>query len=416
MAKTSQLRFSSSYEVIFPDFPSFKTQPQSVKLYQEQGKHDVVELKFGVLDTFYEQSLKTGVAVKITWTNGLQNGIFNGYVHSVTTLTQTSVTRDTVITCVGAGFVLKEGGTKVWNNKTASQIVQDICKEVNLKPIVTPHPHVYSQQSLTGQTRWEKIQELAQRIGYVCQVYGVDLHFHPIDNMIDAFASSIPVLSYYDMFFNAFDSDSGHTLDIFKPTISDINETSKHIKRDKTVSGIDVVTGKPYSYTSKTNTVGIKVREKTTDTIFQEVVPTRVTEDVTAAKLMAEAFSQLARFSIHAEGQAQGNPLISPYRTIEISGTGDSTDGYWIVTKATHTIMYDGRYSTEFTCVTDGLGKNNQTNSRPANAQVIPTLNVGTASSTGISTVATTAKLSSQTQMINQTSTGFNVLPRRWVA
>lgn len=414
--ETRQLRYGTSYTVEFPDFPSFNVQPKKFRLVQEQGKHDVLELTFPVINPFFLKSFKTGALVRLKWKTGRASGEFVGHLYSVRTVTQSTQTRDTIITCMGTGFALKEGGAKVWNNKTASEIVTDISKTAKLKPIVTQSPVRFAQQSMTGHSYWEKIQELAQRVGYVAQIYGVELHFHPIDKMIDAFISNIPVLSFQDAFYNSGTSIEGQTLDVFKPLVGDIHEAGKHTKKDKIVSGIDSTTGKSFSHVASPSKVGKNLKKKATTELFQEIVPSRIVETPAEAKAMAEAFAQLGRFSIHAEGQAQGDPRIAPYKTVEINGTGDFTDGFWVVDKAVHTGFMDGRYICEFTCMTDGLGENKSSGSRPVSAITMSgTRNIPVENVTGIKVKSTPARISAPSQIFNQGNSSYKAFPRKWV-
>lgn len=413
---TRQLRYGTSYLVDFPDFPSFKVQPKKFRLIQESSKHDILELTFPVINPFFLKSFNTGALVRLKWDTARAKGEFVGHIYSVTTLTQTTQTRDTVITCIGTGFNLKEGGAKVWTNKSASEIVTDIAKTAKLKPIVTSHPIKFSQQSMVGHTYWEKIQELAHRVGYIAHIYGVELHFHPIDKMIDAFISNIPVLSFQDAFWNSGSSLEGQTLDVFKPIVGDIHESNPQTKKDKIISGIDSITGKSYSYSASPLTTGKKLRKAATTPLFQEIIPSRIATSASEAKAMAEAFAQLGKFSVCAEGQAQGDPRISPHKTIEINGTGDYTDGFWVVTKAIHTAFMDGRYTTEFLCMTDGLGENKPDGNRPASAITLSgTRNIPIENVTGIMVKSTPAKISSPTQLINQTTASYKSFPRKWV-
>lgn len=414
MSDTYQIRTGTTFSVSFPDFPTFNVAAQSFKLHQEAGKQDVVEIMYASFNPFYYKALKTGVPVQITWVSPNGKGDFYGYVYDTSMTTQATVKRYVTLRCVGASFALKEGGSKIWKNKSASDIVTDICKTFKLKPVVTPHTVRFPQQSLVGHTYWEKVQELAQRIGYVAQLVGTELHFHPIDNMIDINSSSIPVLSYSDGDINAGGVYEAQTLDKFKPTIGDHNESIGHSKREKTVSGIDPVTAKPFTHTASPTKVGQAVRTTTSDPLFKEVIPTRVTDSPAVAKAMAEGFAQLSRFNIKAEAASQGDPRISPYRMVEINGTGDTSDGFWIVTKVTHFVTYDGRYTAEFTCVTDGVGTNRPTVFRPTKAGIVGVRNVSLETTTGIVTKPGSTKLSEPVAMINQTQTGFNVTPRRW--
>ena len=412
---TRQLRYGTTYSVDFPDFPSFNAQPKKFKLTQEQGKHDVLELHFPVLNKFFLKSIKTGALVRLKWKTEKAHGEFVGHVHHTSPTIQATQTSDTVMVCVGTGFNLKEGGAKVWVNKTASEIVTDIARTAGLTPVVTQHPVRFSQHALIGHTLWEKVQELGQRIGHVAHIFGTELHFHPLDKMIDASMSNIPVLSFHDTFFNFTGALEGHTLDVFSPKIGDINEYGTHTKRDKIISGIDGVTGKAYSVKVSPTQVGKNLRKSATAPLFQEIVPSRIAESPSEAKAMAEGFAQLSRFSIHADATAQGDPRILPYKTVEINGTGDYTDGFWVVKKVTHTAFMDGRYVCEFSCMTDGLGENKPDANRPMSApSSLGTRNIPIENITGIKAKSSPARISSPTQMINQTTASYKSFPRKW--
>jgi phage protein D len=311
--------------------------------------------------------------------------------------------------------VLKDGGSKIWLNKTASEIVTDIANKFKLKPVVTQSPVRFGQQSMVGHTYWEKIQELAHRIGYVAQVVGTELHFHPMDTMIDKFIMSIPVLTYQDGDINAGSVYEAQTLDKFKPLIGDHVEHGKNNRKNKTVTGVDPVTGKMYTSTSSPSTVGKNLRAVTKDPLFSEVVPTRMSDSPAVAKAMADAQAQLARWSLPADGAGQGDPRIAPYRTVEINGTGDTSDGFWVITKAEHFMTFDGRYTVTFSCVSDGIGGNKPSAFRPTKATVVPTRNIEHELATAPQSRPTIVKLTGQTPLLKQTGAGFKVTPRRWV-
>ena len=411
----TQVRNNTTFSVNYPDFPSFTLKPNSFKLTQAQGQHDVIELSYSGFNSFYQKALKTGVLMRVEWQNEKSKGEFIGHVYNISLKSQATLKNNTIVKGVGASFRLKEGGSKVWRNKTASEIAYEIAKEKKLKPVVTPTPVRFGQQSLTGHTLWEKLQELAGRIGYVCQVIGVELHFHPIDKMIDHFSTSIPILSNQDARVNEGMFYEAQTLDMFKTTIGSINEANNQIKKDKIVSGLDPITGKLFSHTSSPSKTGTKVRVTGKEELFKEMIPTRVAESPAVAKAMAEGFAQLARFSLHAEGVAQGDARIAPYRTIDINGTGEETDGNWVVKSAVHQAYYDGRYFVEFTCMTDGTGSNNATGSRPAKAGKIPTRNLLSEMTTGMTTKPTVVKISKKAPLVNQTDAGLKLSSSMWI-
>ena len=415
MARGIQNRLGSSFSVTFPDFPSFTITPHDIHITQEMGKQDVIELMYPRFSDFFLKSLKTGVPIYVTWKNDNSSGKFFGYVYSVLPTIQQSLKAPVLIRGIGTSMSLKEGGPLIWRNKTASEIVTDICKIFKLKAVVTPTSQRFSQQSMVGQTYWEKIQELAKRSGCVAQMNGNELHFHPIDVMINKFITTVPVMAYSEPYTGAFVEVLTPTLDKFRATVGDYFDSSSYSKKEKTLYGIDPITSKFYSATSSPNEVGTTLRNTTKDPLFGEILPGAISGNKATAQIIAKAHAQLSRFSMHAEGIGQGTPLMSPYRTIQIEGTGETTDGYWIVKKVTHAIAYDGRYQVEFSCMTDGTNGNKGSQFRPSVVAGVPVRNIASELANPTSK-PTSTKISAPTTMVKQTDAGFKVTPRRWVS
>jgi len=410
-----QNRAGSKFTVTYPDFPSVIIQPHNVSIHQEIGSQDVVELSYTRFNAFYQKVLKTGVPVSITWKNDKTSGTFIGYVMDVTPVVQQSIYRPTIIRCIGASLSLKEGGYKIWKNQTGAQIVSSIAKGFGLKPVVTEDNVIFSQQSLAGHTHWEKLQEIAKRKGYVAQCYGTELHFHPLDKMIDVAMTTIPIFSFTEPYGTPWSSVLSQTLDHFRPTSGDFFSHANNKRTTKTVSIVDPITAKLTTYSHKANTVGKNLRQTTKDPLFKETLPGVVTGTEKMAESLASAHAQLSRFSIHAEGRGQGDPRVAPYRTIEINGTGSTTDGFWIIKKVVHKMILDGRYSMEFTCMSDGLDRNISSGSRPAIASKATVRNLNYETTTGTTVKPTSVKLNAVSPLISQTNAGWNVTPRRWV-
>ena len=166
------------------------------------------------------------------------------------------------------------------------------------------------------------------------------------------------------------------TLDLFVPTIGDHFDTHLNSRNIKTITGIDPVTGKQYSSTSSATKTGKQLRKKTKDPLFSETLPTTNSGNKNASELIAKAKAELSRFSIEAKGNGQGDPRMAPYRTVHVSGTGQNSDGFWVIKKITHFVTFDGRYSVEFTCMTDGTQGNKASSMRPTKAALIPTMDL----------------------------------------
>jgi len=233
--------------------------------------------------------------------------------------------------------------------------------------------------------------------------------------MIDVAMTTIPIFSFTEPYGTPWSSVLSQTLDHFKPTSGDFFSHANNKRTTKTVSVVDPITAKLTTYSHKANTVGKNLRQTTKDPLFKETLPGVITGTAKMAESLASAHAQLSRFSIHAEGRGQGDPRVAPYRTIEINGTGSTTDGFWVIKKVTHKLVLDGRYSMEFTCMADGLDKNIPSGSRPAIASKAPVRNLNYETTTGTTVKPTSVKLNAVSPLISQTNAGWNVTPRRWV-
>lgn len=414
MNKRTQNRVGTTFEIIFPDFPTFKLKPQWFRLTQEQNKQDVIEVAFGSWDKHFQKAFKTGVTFKVKWKTQHAKGEWVGYVYNGEDVTQATVKRNVILKGIGSSFPLKEGGNKIWKNKTAPEIVTEICKQHKLKAVVDKSNVRFPMQSLVGLTKWEKVLELAERIGFHVNVTNTTVYFQRIDRMIDQFTSVIPVMSYHDGDANYGTIFEAQTLDHFKAKLGDLYEMGDHVKKDKTIHGIDPITGKSHSSTAKPTKVGKNVRKNINDALFGQVVTSIVAETKSIAKELAEGLAHLSRFSMHAEGSGQGDPRIAPFRTVEINGTGSNTDGFWVIKKVEHFVTYDGRYTVDFSCMTDGLGKNKGGGFRKTSASTVPTRDVAYEMATGGKQAPSTPTLKSRQPLVNQTLAGFKTTPSRW--
>jgi hypothetical protein len=409
-----QHKFANSFKVLYPDFPTMNSPVRSVTVIQEMGKHDIVQIYYPRFSKAFFKAVKTGVPVRVSWKNDKVGGEFVGYTVDVSYPTIQQLVRGVTITCVGSSYPLKERTSKIWKNKTASEIATEIAKKFKLKPFVTASPIRFTQQSLSGHSYWEKLNELATKIGYGVQVVGTELHFHPIDQMIDQFMTTIPIMSFKDPLFNPQSSFIGPTLEYFEPTVGDNIESAKFSRTNNIVSGVDPVTGKSYKAVKSSNKTGKSLRKDTKDPLFSSIETHTVVASNSMATALSNARAQLGRLTIPAKAIGQGDPRIAPWRTVEIKGTGDTTDGFWVVEKAEHVIHGDGRYAVEFTCVSDGVGTNKPSNTRPSNAGSVPTRNIKNEMATANKRKPTASKLSATTILIKQSGAGYKVTPRKW--
>jgi len=408
-----QPKYGNDYSVNFPDYPSFTSQPRKITLTQAMGSHDVAVFKYQYFSNFLVQTFKTGTPVSFTYRNDKVNKTFIGYFSHVQYPSAQTLDRHVELVCIGASYPLKETISKIWVNTSASQVVTEIAKQAQLTPMVTSSNVKFSQISMVGHTFWEKIKELADKIGYGVQVLGTEVHFHPIDTMIDLFMTTIPVMSFLDPLTNSSSVFSVPTLQSFSSKLGDYIQGNANNRTHKVVSGVDPVTGKAYSSKSSPHTVGKPLRANTKAPLFSRVETSVVAHSDSMVKALADGKAHLSRLSIPGKGSGQGDPRVSPWSTIEIRNTGDNSDGFWIVKTAVHEMTLDGKYFVDFTCATDGFGANQPSISRPATAGVVPAVNLNSLV-TG-SNPSGSYTLSATTPIVSPTSTGYNITPRRWV-
>lgn len=410
-----QLIQGNSFNVTFPDFPSFDLKPHKIELIQAMGKHDILKVHYPDTVSYMLDALTTGALVEVTWKNDKVSGNFKGYKYDSTYSSSVERKRRSVLTFLGASFVLKESGYNIWINKTAPEIIEEIANKFKLKPIVTSHPVRFSQQSMAGHSYWEKINELADTIGYGVQMQGTELHCHPIDTMIDKFLTTVPSLAILDYGSGPDTVHESRTLEYFEPKLGDYLEGKTHRRTEKIVKSVDPYTAKVYGSSVSPNAVGKKLQKKTKDPLFSQIETRTVTASNFMVQEMAKAKAEKARLSITAKGGGQGDPRIAPWRTVEISGTEDAANGLWVIETAHHTMFSNYRYIVEFTCVTDGVEHQN-TGKRVSELGAVPYRNVSyelTSPTLGKPTYST---LSATSTIVNEANTGFKVSPRRWEA
>jgi phage protein D len=410
----TQVRYSTSFTVSFPDFPSFDLNPRLVNLKQARGLQDLLTIVYPVYSQQYMDALHTGVAVKLSWSNEKGGGDWYGYVYSVHPDVNQSLDRPLIVKCLGAALGLKEGGTKIWTNKYASDIVTEIAKQFKLSPKVTPSKIFFSQQTLYQHTYWEKIQELAHDSGYVAQLIGTELHFHPLDRMIDQSMGSSPILEYKELVGEPKSAIEGATLDNFVLSAGDFSANKQGNKRVKTIAFVDPLTGNLSTSSSDSSKTGRALRGNSKAPLFSENLHSTMVANKPMAEAMAFGAAQLDRYTHSGSGLAQGDLRISPYKTVQIKGVGPQVDGPWVITEVTHYIDHVGAAKSDFKCMADGSAVARMDAFRTENNTQIALRNLEYEITNQVQSKPTDTRLVGSTIMVNETDGGFVTAPRRW--
>jgi hypothetical protein len=189
----------------------------------------------------------------------------------------------------------------------------------------------------------------------------MDFYFKKLDKLIDQSFSNTPVLGMFSA-----DIPSGahvldRTLQSFNVLHSEHVESSKDLRAVKTVGGVDPLTGQMFISTKSPTESGTGLRQATNGTIFTQHMTDRVASSVEASEVLVDGAAELARFNMPATAKAQGDPRLRPYGTVYVQGTGDSTDGYWVVMEVRHMLHQVGDYEVDLKLATDGTGDTSQT-------------------------------------------------------
>ena len=351
-----KFRKSTRYTVEYPTLPSFTVPPENLELRQVVGQHDVLLLSYASNRGDYYEQLKTGLPIKLTWSQGSRTKVWYGYV-SVTTQTKAGQTnRPTKVYCIGASFLLKNSSPRVFTNMTIPEVAEELAKEHGFRFVGENHPTRWPQIGLSGGSYWEWLQENAQKIGYVCYVDGTDLVYRPIDNLLQQDSTNLAVMQYWNVPLTSTNASLDRTLDSIEILSGEYLEDRDITRTIKQVGGVDPITGKEFLSRMSPLDAGKALRSDLSGVYFDEHQTQVVANDVSWATSSAEGAAHGARFTLPARIMGQGDPRIRPHGLVYVDGTGAKTDGAWLVRSVTHGMNRGGEYGVDIVAATDGLG------------------------------------------------------------
>lgn len=412
-------RQSTVSRVYFPTLPSLSLQPVKVQLHQEEHQHDILVLQFRATHENWFNLLNTGVPVEFTWSQNPFKNTWIGYVSFVSKQVSGQLEQVMEVHCIGSTFVLKDRATEVFERSTIPSAVEKIVSRYGFKFLGKEHDLVFEQLSIAGHSYWEWIQEQAKKIGYGVLVDGMTFIFQPLDDLIDYGITSIPVMSMTGKGIASNIMYSDRTLDSFVVISGESVETPTSLRTVKSVSGIDPLTGKIVYSSKSPNSVGVNLRETPSDVLFSEIRSDQVAFNIVSADSLAKGAAHNARMNMPAKIRGQGDPRIKVFSPILVRGTGDATDGYWMVKKVTHMLGQNGNYLVEMSVATDGSGFNARTSVRQDTGTAVGVINLmdalsrsGAARNTVINGAYGLRSLSANITEFNQ---GFSRTRTRWV-
>lgn len=366
----------TNFKLTFPTLPSLLKEPRKVELYQKTGNHDVMVVTFTTTGQLWFDEIQTGVPIRFDWDQGMVKSTWFGYVSSISKTVATQRERIMEVHCVGSSFPLKERAARTFTNVTIPEAAQQIASEYGLGFIGDSHPRRFAQLMVAGHSYWEWLQEQAKRIGFAAYVDNNILYFKEFDSVINEQSHSVPIL-FSDSSSALYRGQyNDKTLDFFRVMKSEYAEDTDVLRTEKTVGGIDVLTGELITTSVRPDEVGDGLRRNVGDVLFSEYRTDQVITSYSDAQSVSKGAANLARFKLPAMVKCAGDPRLKPYAPVRILGTGELTDGFWIVREVTHTFQKFGDYNIDAVIVTDGTGNNNITAFRKNSPSYMSTVNI----------------------------------------
>ena len=369
-------RRGTKFRAEYPTLPSIKVQPREITLTQKQKKHDILVLEYQSTSLKNAKLLKTGVPIKFSWKQGVRKMEWLGYVSSVKRDGGAQRAKPMKVFCIGSSFVLKQRKTKTYKNKTIPEVAAKIAKQNKLKFVGDSHPRRFNQLVLSGHTQWKWLHEQADRIGYAMYVQGTTLYFKSLDNLLDKASSDAPIFQLWDPAIPRSFNQLDRTLDYLKVMTGENIEDESPNRTVKQVGGVNPITGKSFTAKKSPKDSGKKVRKNISAALFDEFNDDQVANNKIDAKTAAKGAAELARFNLPAKAYGQGDPRVKPYQMVYVEGSGEQTDGHWIVRGATHKFVYGGNYSVEMLVATDGTEENAVNSKRKSSKSLSGTINI----------------------------------------
>jgi len=357
--QSNKARRDTKFKLSFPTMPSLLREPRKIELHQAQYQQDVMVVTFVITGQLWFDTIPTGLPVKFTWSQAMVEKEWYGYVSSISKTVANSQREKTMeVHIVGSSFPLKNRDARVFIDKTIPEIAEMIARENGFAFVGDKDSRRFPQLTMAGHSYWEWLQEQAKRIGFVLLVDGTTLYFRKLDSFINQNITEVPVLyagetqsqyrgQYYD-----------RTLDMFRVVKGDYIESGDTLRTEKNSGGIDPLTQIAYVVSSTPKESGEALRANINDVLFSEYRTDQVSSGFSDSQSVADGAAQMARLNMPAKVKCQGDPRIRPYGTVHVLGTGELTDGYWVVKEVVHIFQKFGDYNIEMTVVTDGTGSN----------------------------------------------------------
>ena len=311
---------------------------KKLEVHQKIREHDTAVIRIASRNLDWFNILGSGTPIKIVyWSSNsrVDKGYFYGYITHVRLITNEDNKYEREVVCVAASRSLRETSQKTYTNKTAAEIALEIGQMFGFKVIAKQHGLRRSTVSQTGETYWEFMNKLAKRSGYILRTEGTTLYFMPLSDYIKTTIDRSPLLSDY-----AYDNTNKYpapTVEHVDTWVGDTSDDEDRLSDPAVFVSVSPETGE-VNYVRQTPQ-SVIYRNKSSRSKYDRFMGSKsVAHSREDAEILAKGASENGLMAIDARMTASGNPLLSPYRTVELALKDRTLSGYWIVKEVTHSI------------------------------------------------------------------------------
>lgn len=362
-------KFRGGFNVTFPltDLSSFDIVYDGVDIHQRIRQHDTATITVKSRALNATQRITSGAPIKITyWGQDRVEGTFVGYVTNIRNMDRDDEGRyRRQIVCVAASRELRQTAFRTYTNKTASEIVQEIAKDVKFTAVVKQHALRRATIVQDGDTYWELLTRLAKRSGYVLRVEGTTLFFMPLRDMVKTYLSRSPLLTDRGVMLQ--DGYTPENIDSIDAWVGDTSVDVDDASDPAMVTAVEPATGRAYNVREIPQSALVKNR--TSRSGYTRYPSDTVAHSRKDAKILARGAADEGMMAFDAALTVAGNPYLSPYRTVEVDIRDRTLNGVWIVKEVTHRLNR-GAYRSEVTVSTDSFDGRSRTTSRRSSRTV----------------------------------------------
>lgn len=345
MISTNLSPLGISWNLSIDKTPFDNTTIQKINIVFTQNQHDIANVDvLGVPPAYLSNCVRRPIAITLS-VRGNKICNFYGYVsHVEGTSTTNQGTTNSVpfqkmrIVCIGSSNVLRNVETRVWENVTLQNIVEEIAAEHRLGYSIPTDSYKFKRLVQSEESSWQLLVKACKQLGY--EITLTNSHIHVWDKKkAPARQPSYSVLSGTLVQQKDYSPRPGSIIQ-FDATLGTPSVTEQ--SGNKEVSYID----------EKGTLVSVTSSQIDGNAAFGATVASDFSNQLSAN---LDSFDKAARYlqsrireskPYFAEALVYGEPSVVPGGLVFVDGYGGDFNGYWYVNSVSHELITESYVTT----------------------------------------------------------------------